>query len=968
MTGPLDRIALALTGRYRVEREAGAGGMATVYLAEDTKHHRQVAVKVLRPELAASMGSVRFLREIEIAAGLSHPHILPLYDSGSSDGVLFYVMPFVDGPSLRDRMRSEGALPIADAVRLIREIADALGYAHGRGLIHRDIKPENILLSGTHALVADFGVAKAVSDAAGAASMTATGMALGTPAYMAPEQAMAEPTLDHRVDLYALGVMAYEMLAGRGPFTATSAQQLISAHLTKVPDPLSVHRADVPPALEAVVMRCLEKDPAARWANAGDLLAALDTVLTPVGTTSPVAASAAPGVAVGAADPRRGAAGAGAAGAGVSGGAALPAAPRRRGPLIAAGGAALILALGGFGAMRYTQTGRAGTLIGKDVLEANDIVLVSEFENHSGDSTLSATVTDAVRADMQQSRTVQVMSQAAMWAGLKRMGLERGVALQAQKVQELAEREGAKAFVVGDIARLGAGYQLVARVVATKDGSEQLIARATAKNDAELIAALEDVGRTLRTGIGESLRSVANAPPLAKVTTASLPALRAYTAAQRAENTGERRQAVALAREAIALDSAFASAYSLLYVVYSNMDSISAATAAAERANALADRLGDVARLQNQARVAAVRGDRDGEERAWQRLAEMGHDQVNYANMLMQQGRVAEAEVMAHRGVVSDSRVSVAYWNLAEAQAALLHWSAADSTARLIAEKLPDNPYRLFIPFRLLWARRDLDGVDAFLATPEGRTMPGADRVGCIRHLWRGRIQSWRQCSLGVNGNPMAALADFRLTGDSARARATWDSFLARPVAQRDLDRYVGIIVLLADVGRVREAEALLDEWRQLTGPKDPGYRADSASAVGAIAVAKGQWERAIAAYRAWREAPSAGSSNWYNRGLPEAAMVYRRVQQPDSALALLERALETTSLTGGIGYEVGWYPEALVALGELHEQKGHKDKAVDYYRTYINLMKDADAPIAAQVAEVRERVFRLTGEPGQKR
>jgi tetratricopeptide (TPR) repeat protein len=967
MTEPLDRIAQALTGRYRVDREVGAGGMATVYLAEDTKHHRQVAVKVLRPELAASMGSERFLREIEIAAGLSHPHILPLYDSGSSDGVLFYVMPFVDGPSLRDRMTREGALPIADAMRLLREIADALGYAHGRGLIHRDIKPENILLSGTHALVADFGVAKAVSDAAGAASMTATGMALGTPAYMAPEQAMAEPTLDHRVDLYALGVMAYEMLAGRGPFTATSAQQLISAHLTKVPEPVSVHRPEVSAALEAVVMRCLEKDPAARWANAGEVIAALDAVLTPVGTTSPVSAAGSASGAAGASAPRGGA-----GGNSRDAESATTPAPRRRGPMIAAGAAVLVLALGGFGAMRYTQTGRAGTLIGNDVLGANDLVLVSEFENHSGDSTLAATVTDAVRADLQQSRAVQVMSQAAMWGGLKRMGLERGVALPPQKVQELAEREGAKAFVVGDIARLGAGYQLVARVVATKDGSEQLIARATAKNDAELIGALEDVGRTLRKGIGESLRSVGDTPPLAKVTTASLPALRTYTAAHRAEGLGDRPQAIALAREAIALDSGFASAYALLYVIYSNMDSIAPATVAGERAFALSDRLSEIGRLQAQARVMRVRGDRDGEERAWRRLADMGRDETNYANMLLQQGRVVEAEAMQRRGIVSTPRSSTAYWNLAEAQAAQQHWAAADSTARLVAERLPENPYRYFIASSLLLARRDMDGSEAYLASPDGARMPSAPLVRCAMHLARGRLRAWRACSgrpeMAEWQGPQLALDEFRLTGDTTRARATYAPFLSLPTAQRNLDAYDGMIVLLAEAGHIREAEALLDEWRARTGVRDPGYRADSAEAVGAIAVAKGQWDRALAAYRAWRESPGAGSGNLYNRGLSEAAAIYRRQQQPDSAIALYERALATSSLANGAGYEAGWYPQALVALGELHEQLGHKDKAVDYYRTYLNLMKDADAPIAAQVAEIRERVFKLTGEPAAKR
>src|SRR6185436_8515890 len=253
MSDPFGQLNEALAGRYRVEREVGAGGMATVYLAQDEKHHRKVAVKVLRPELAANLGQERFLREIEIAASLHHPHILSLFDSGGSGGVLFYVMPFVEGESLRDRLAKGGALPVDEAVRIIREVADALAYSHRHGVVHRDIKPENILLTSGHALVTDFGVAKAVSDAASASNLTGTGVSLGTSAYMAPEQAMADPALDHRADLYALGVVAYEILAGFPPFQGNP-QQLIAAHLARRPEPLSTHRATVPAALEAVVM------------------------------------------------------------------------------------------------------------------------------------------------------------------------------------------------------------------------------------------------------------------------------------------------------------------------------------------------------------------------------------------------------------------------------------------------------------------------------------------------------------------------------------------------------------------------------------------------------------------------------------------------------------------------------------------------------------------------------------------
>ncbi|HSR14869.1 MAG TPA: serine/threonine-protein kinase, partial [Gemmatimonadales bacterium] len=279
MTDPAARLRAALEGRYQIVRELGAGGMATVYLAEDQKHHRPVAIKVLRPELASAIGPERFLREIEIAARLQHPHILPVYDSGEADGLLYYVMPFVEGESLGARLARDGALAVPDAVRILSEVADALGYAHQRGLVHRDIKPDNILLSGQHALVADFGIARAVHDAGGE-RLTQTGMALGTPAYMAPEQA-AGGGVDHRADLYALGVLAYQALAGELPFRGHTAQQLVAAHLTEAPDPITKFRPGLPPVLAALVMRCLEKHPADRVQTAVDVQQQLLTAVTP---------------------------------------------------------------------------------------------------------------------------------------------------------------------------------------------------------------------------------------------------------------------------------------------------------------------------------------------------------------------------------------------------------------------------------------------------------------------------------------------------------------------------------------------------------------------------------------------------------------------------------------------------------------------------------------------------------------
>jgi serine/threonine-protein kinase len=287
MTDLLARLRAALADRYSIERELGSGGMATVYLAEDLKHHRKVAVKVLRPELAATLGPERFFREIEIAAKLTHPHILPLHDSGDAVGFLYYVMPHIEGESLRDKLAKEGELPIAEAVRILRDVVDALDHAHKQGVVHRDIKPDNVMLSERHALVTDFGVAKAVSEATGVQKLTTEGVALGTPSYMSPEQAAADKHIDHRADIYAVGVVAYELLTGRTPFLGTTPQMILSAHMTDTPERVTKYRESVPPALEQLVMKCLEKKAADGWQSAEELLPQLEALATPSGGVTP---------------------------------------------------------------------------------------------------------------------------------------------------------------------------------------------------------------------------------------------------------------------------------------------------------------------------------------------------------------------------------------------------------------------------------------------------------------------------------------------------------------------------------------------------------------------------------------------------------------------------------------------------------------------------------------------------------
>jgi hypothetical protein len=328
MTAAPDRLNAALSGRYRIERELGAGGMATVYLAHDERHARSVALKVLRPELAAVIGADRFLNEIKTTANLQHPHILPLHDSGEVDGTVWYVMPLVEGESLRDRLKRETQLPIDDALTIAREVASALDYAHRHGVVHRDIKPENILLHDGRAVVADFGIALAVSKTEGSTRLTETGMSLGTPHYMSPEQALGEKNVDARTDVYALGAVLYEMLVGEPPFTGPSAQAIIAKVMSAPAAPVTQLRPTVPAGVDTAVMRALSKLPADRFRSAAEFSGAMQAglslgptathatmsrpVVVPARSVTPfvpwVVAAAAVGVAAWLATPSRGSA------------------------------------------------------------------------------------------------------------------------------------------------------------------------------------------------------------------------------------------------------------------------------------------------------------------------------------------------------------------------------------------------------------------------------------------------------------------------------------------------------------------------------------------------------------------------------------------------------------------------------------------------------------------------------------
>jgi eukaryotic-like serine/threonine-protein kinase len=625
--------------------------MSRVFLAEEARLSRQVVVKVLPPEMSAGVSAERFEREIQLAARLQHPHIVPLLTTGASGDLLYYVMPFIAGESLRVKLSREGELPIPEAVRILREVVDALAYAHRNGVVHRDIKPDNVLLSEGHAVVTDFGVAKAVSASSGSSSLTSLGVALGTPAYMAPEQAAADPHVDHRADIYAVGALAYEMLCGRPPFTATSPQAMLAAHITQVPEPVLQHRRTVSPALNAAIMRCLEKRPADRWQSAAELVAQFDAVLSPSGGLTPTAPIPAIGsetktavhlghpgrvtalfaagsalvlalvwlavqrlglpywvlwgavgllligwpvmLIAGAHERRRALAkNAGLPSATPSGGLAPWQSWRRAlmGGGLAFGALAAIAAL--YTAMRLLGIGPVGTLVASGVLKDRDKLLLADFENRSPDSTLGASLTEAFRVDLSQSPTLRLTDPQEVSDALRRMQRPSGVTLTPALAREIAERAGVKAVVTGQIDPVGQGYVLSASLIGASDGRVLSAVRESADGPGALLPAIDRLSKKLRERIGESLTTIRANPTLEQVTTGSLDALRKYSEALRLEEDDKADQAIPLLEDAVATDSGFAMAWRKLAVLLGNANSsASRQVAAATNAFRFRDRL-----------------------------------------------------------------------------------------------------------------------------------------------------------------------------------------------------------------------------------------------------------------------------------------------------------------------------------------------------------------------------------------
>ncbi len=1023
MTDAIGRLTTALAGDYQIERELGSGGMATVFLAEDRKHRRPVAIKVLRPELAAAIGPERFLREIEISANLDHPHILPLYDSGAADGFLYFVMPYVEGESLRDRLNREKQLPIDQALQIAREVADALSYAHSRNVVHRDIKPENILLAGGHARVADFGIARAIT-AAGGDRLTQTGLAIGTPAYMSPEQATGSQDLDGRSDLYSLACVLYEMLAGQPPFTGVTTESIVHQHIAVEPKAITALRPAIPASVSAALMRALSKTPADRFSPAAQFAEALreggHPVQQTVGTpswTNPVRAGLTFGlvaaatlavvavlvivgglpdwvflgavlllllglpIVVGTALAERGRAldhGA------VSGWKTLLSWKRS-----IVGGAAAFALLAAVSAtymfMRARGIGPAGTLVSTGTVEERARLILADFENRSADSTNGATVTELLRIGLARSPSFTLLDQAQIGSILGLMQRDLSGGLPPSVAMEAAQREGVGGVITGEVATVGNGLHFSARLL-SPEGNELLVLQQTASDANGLVAAVGRLSDDFRERFGESLRSIRNSKPLDRVTTGSMRALRLYSQGMQAWGQGDIARSIQLMEDAIAADSMFAMAHRKLAIILSNnFERRSRQVEAASKAYEYRDRLTDRERYTVTAAYhTVVTGNRDQVISAYRSLLDLYPDDyigLNNLGVIYSELRdYPRAAEYYSRGLQVDPTIRLHYSNLAYALGQFEQWDSARTVLDVFEQRFPGNPEVLIWNVVNAAQRKDYDQTerlgDSLMIVQRGTA------------FWESTAAEW-----------LATLS--AMQGRLDRARDRWGRAFELEV-ERDLaGQYLfrasrrAVIETLVEgdqtVGRRILAEATGRYPLESLSPLDRPY--------GHLAVAyavAGDLETARKLLTEYERTPDAdhahGAELWKDGAegvialaedrYDDALGAFRRFDdgnecvtcsyawmakaldaagRVDSAMILMEDFVNRPS--SEIWYDAAHLGHGYRRLGEYYEAKGEIEKAVDYYGRFVDLWKDADPQLQPQVQQVKNTLVRLAGE-----
>jgi serine/threonine-protein kinase len=1014
--------------------------MSRVFLAEDVELDRRVVIKVLPPEMGAGVNVERFQREIKLAASLQHPHIVPLLTAGSSGDLLYYVMPFIEGESLRVKLSREGELPVRDVLWILKEVADALSYAHEHGVVHRDIKPDNVLLSGKHAVVTDFGVAKAVSTSTGGQSLTSLGMALGTPAYMAPEQAAGDPNVDHRADIYALGALAYEMLCGRPPFTGGNPQAILSAQVTQQPDPVITHRGAVPAALNAFVLRCLEKKAADRWQTAEELMAPLESMATPSGGMTPTGTTPVPSAVTEIAEhhPVKVAALFGLAAAvtlvivyGLMIALGLPdwvfvgaiallaiGLPiilttghheRRRGvartrglatatpvglrkyftwgKAIGGGGlafAGLAVVAGGYMTTRALGIGPAATLMATGALGQREMLILSEFENRTADSTLGSTVTELLRVSLSESPVVRIADPARLAESKARMQLPPDAKTTGEVAREIAERESIKAIIAGEVVPLGEGYLVSARLVSAT-GEVLTAQQASAGNVGELIQAVDELSGKLRERIGESLRSIRRTLPLELVTTGSLRALRLYTQATQAEIAGDADRALALLEEAVAADSTFAMAYRKIgTVLANNFEQRARAREAVIKAYELRDRLTEQERGYAIAQYHSnVTGRRDEALAAYRTILERypeDHRALNNSGVLYSElGDDERARQFYERALRLDSTWSLGFSNLAFEQKNLGQFAEAAQTLDAMEARFPGNPDAEEARGMLALAQRDFAGAEqhfanvrasqrgnlsweaqatehlAFTAAMRGRFGEGNGYLNdaLAAHVLRGTQYSAQQRLLAWwNSSRNVALGRPGASSQRLDRAASSEAMATLPVADRWYEALIEYYALV-DLDRAR---SLLRDMEASGQPElNLEFGRAHERAGGWVALRSGGVERGLSRMRA-------GVDGWGCQpcGFVTMARAHDIAGNADSSVHYWEAYQESNFGIPSIDTQL---PIAYRRLGELYEARGDRERAAQYYHEFVELWKDADPELQPQVTEVRKRLSALVGE-----
>jgi serine/threonine-protein kinase len=906
---------------------------------------------------------------------------VPVLAAGvTAERLPWYTMPYVRGESLRARL-AQGSVPLAEAIAILRDVATALDYAHGQRLVHRDIKPENVLLSGRTAVVTDFGIAKALqasrTQAPGRAArrartgaltgaLTQLGTSLGTPAYMAPEQAVGD-AVDARADLYAWGVVAYELLAGRHPFAGkTSSQQLIAAHLAEAPAPLATAAPGVPAPLAALVMRTLAKDPADRPSSAADVLAALDAAARRPGRRPLRGPARAPAPAP---RPALGARALGAAGC-----------SRPRSGLRALG------------------VGPFGTLFAAGTLRPDDALVVADLAS-PGDSTLGRAIAQGVKADLAQSRVVRVLEDARVADVLRRMGRGADDRLPLAAAREVAQRAGARMVVDGTVAPLGTGFLVTLRLVTPDSGREVASERASVDTPGELIPAVGTLTRRLRGRIGEALGAVRATPRLEDATTRSLDALRVYTAAYHANGAEDRLGAAALARQAVALDSNFALAWVVLGEALDELvPGTPAVDSATARAYALRERLGAREQLVVTANYFSPGPGRDRARAiaAFDSLFVLGDRQNtnSLGELLASRRDVARAEALAHTRLRVDPDYSVTYANLVVFQLQAGRVAAAESSLARAAARFPAVVLRDgYLPALVRYARGDVAGAAATLerALRDPRVAPNsyavylamlADVATVRGSLARAdRLLGALAARRGAGGDAEAAadtaravVRDAALLGPAPRHAARLDRalasarFTALPPAYR---AYLPVAGAYARAGRPDRARAVLARYRAEVA--DTARRRADAPALhdvlGEVALAERRPAEAAAEFRRGDVAPDGPATACAACLSANLARAFDAAGQADSAAAAMEHYLATPGAarrTAADGtYQDGLYRAAFLRrLGALYATRGDTARAVDRTRAFVALWRDADPALQPAVAEARRRLAALGARP----